>query len=270
MTKSSLLIATAAAALIAGSAFAQSPATPPAQSSPSTGASGAMGGGSNTGANSMGGSMNSGATMDKKSGAASQGGASDAATTGAGPGATTETNKADDFKTKGTADHKSMSDQKGAQHLKSDNKAKSETTGQAPANRSGQSENNVQQRNGAAGKAESGQQTGQSQDMQRSGQGSSDKAGTSRKTNVNVNLSSEQRTRIKEVIVRDKSAPRVANVNFSINVGTTVPRTVTHVVVPSTIVEIHPAWRGFHYFMAGDQIVIIDPATLRIVAVIDA
>ena len=109
----------------------------------------------------------------------------------------------------------------------------------------------------------------QTQGNQRNGQ-SGDNARAGGDTNVNVNLSTEQRTRIKEVIVRDRSAPRVADVNFSINVGTAVPRTVKHVVVPQTIVEIYPAWRGFHYFMAGDQIVIIDPATFRIVAVLDA
>ena len=41
-------------------------------------------------------------------------------------------------------------------------------------------------------------------------------------------------------------------------------------MLPSTIVEIQPAWRGFEYFLVGDEIVIVDPATLRIVAVIPA
>jgi hypothetical protein len=39
-------------------------------------------------------------------------------------------------------------------------------------------------------------------------------------------------------------------------------------VVPETIVRIHPAWRGFMYFLVGDQIVIVEPGSLRIVAVI--
>jgi len=267
MTKTRLLIATATAALIAGSAFAQSPATPPAQSnpsSPSAGSSGSMSGSGQT------------TSPGPQGGAAAQGGATGAATTGAGPGATTETDKADDFRTKGATDRKSLPNQRGAQEKSQDKSkgSKPETTGQAPADRS--SDTNVQQR---GGNAPSGQpnQPGRSQDMNRSqtqdgqrGGPSGDGARSGGDTNVNVNLTTEQRTRIKEVIVRDKSAPRVANVNFSISVGTTVPRTVKHVVVPTTIVEIHPAWRGFHYFMVGDQIVIIDPATFRIVAVLEA
>jgi len=49
-----------------------------------------------------------------------------------------------------------------------------------------------------------------------------------------------------------------------------VPRTVRFVALPQTIVEIEPAWRGFEYFMVGDEIVIVDPRSLEIVAVIDA
>ena len=87
-------------------------------------------------------------------------------------------------------------------------------------------------------------------------------------TNVHVELSSEQRTRIHEVIVKERSAPRVANVNFSLEVGTRVPRTVKLVRLPSTIVEIEPEWRGFEYFLVGDDIVVVDPRRMEIVAVI--
>jgi Protein of unknown function (DUF1236) len=62
----------------------------------------------------------------------------------------------------------------------------------------------------------------------------------------------------------------VTNVNFSMNVGTVVPRTVTIVVLPMTVVEIYPAWRGYHYFIAVERIVIVEPDTLRIVFIIDA
>jgi hypothetical protein len=42
------------------------------------------------------------------------------------------------------------------------------------------------------------------------------------------------------------------------------------VALPQTIVEIEPAWRGFEYFMIGDEIVIVDPRSLEIVAIVDA
>jgi hypothetical protein len=71
-------------------------------------------------------------------------------------------------------------------------------------------------------------------------------------------------------VLRGGNAPRVTNINFSINVGTAVPRTARVVAVPEVIVEIHPAWRGFLYFVYEDEIVIVDPNTYRIVAVIEA
>jgi hypothetical protein len=40
--------------------------------------------------------------------------------------------------------------------------------------------------------------------------------------------------------------------------------------VPTTIIEIQPSWRGFEYFLVGDQIVIVNPRTMEIVAVIPA
>jgi hypothetical protein len=70
--------------------------------------------------------------------------------------------------------------------------------------------------------------------------------------------------------MRVGDAPRVSSVNFSLSVGTVVPRTVKYVLLPSRVVEIYPAWRGYHFFIVGDQIVIVEPGSLRIVAVIPA
>lgn len=99
------------------------------------------------------------------------------------------------------------------------------------------------------------------------------KSGTSSQTTVgatssSINLTPEQRTKVRETVLTS-SAPRVDNVNFSVHVGTVVPRTVRVVEVPSTLVEIHPEWRGYRYFVVHDQIVIVEPDSLRIVAVLD-
>ena len=40
------------------------------------------------------------------------------------------------------------------------------------------------------------------------------------------------------------------------------------VTVPDTIVEIHPAWRGYSYFIVDDEIIIVEPSTFKIVAVL--
>ena len=70
-------------------------------------------------------------------------------------------------------------------------------------------------------------------------------------------LPPEQRTKIKE------TGPRASNVNFSISVGTAVPRTVRVIAVPPTLVQ----WRGHRYFVVGDEMIIVDSKN-RIVAVI--
>jgi cytoskeletal protein RodZ len=83
-------------------------------------------------------------------------------------------------------------------------------------------------------------------------------------------ISTEQRTQIRQTVMRVGDAPRVSSVNFSLSVGTVVPRTVKYVLLPPRVVEIYPAWRGYHFFIVGDQIVIVEPGSLRIVAVIPA
>ncbi len=56
-------------------------------------------------------------------------------------------------------------------------------------------------------------------------------------------LTTEQKTKIRTTVIN--RAPKVTNVNFSINVGTVVPRTVHVVAVPATLIEIYPEWRGY-------------------------
>ncbi len=82
-----------------------------------------------------------------------------------------------------------------------------------------------------------------------------------------VTLTTEQKTKVRSTVLTS-SAPRVTNINFSINVGTVVPRTVKIVAVPTTLVEIHPAWRGYMYFVYNDEIIIVEPGTMRIVEVL--
>ena len=75
-----------------------------------------------------------------------------------------------------------------------------------------------------------------------------------------------QRQRIRETVI--SSGPRVTSVNFSVRVGTAVPRSVRVVAVPSVIVEIHPEWRSYLYFIYNDEIIIVD-RNHRIIAIIE-
>jgi hypothetical protein len=62
----------------------------------------------------------------------------------------------------------------------------------------------------------------------------------------------------------------VSGPDFSVSVGARVPRTLRFAALPRTIVEIEPTWRGFEYFMIGDQVVIVDPRSMEIVAIVEA
>ena len=83
-----------------------------------------------------------------------------------------------------------------------------------------------------------------------------------------VNLTTEQRTTIRKEVLTS-NAPRATNINFSVNVGTVVPSSVRVVEVPPTIIRIHPQWKGYRYFVYNDEIIIVEPRTLKIVAVLD-
>jgi hypothetical protein len=82
-------------------------------------------------------------------------------------------------------------------------------------------------------------------------------------------LSGEQRTKITTVIRNQHVAP-VTNVNFSIAVGTRVPRDVSFHPLPTEIVAIYPDWRGYEFILVRDQILVVDPQTFEIVAILDA
>ncbi|MEH2533947.1 hypothetical protein V1277_006757 [Bradyrhizobium sp. AZCC 1588] len=82
-------------------------------------------------------------------------------------------------------------------------------------------------------------------------------------------LSTEQRTQITNVIKETRVQP-VTNVNFSVSVGTRIPRDVTFHTLPPRVVTIYPEWRRYKYILVREQIVIVDPNTYEIVAILDA
>jgi hypothetical protein len=80
-------------------------------------------------------------------------------------------------------------------------------------------------------------------------------------------LSSDQTTRLHEIIAGG-NLQRVNHADFALSVGTRVPNTVTLYAVPATIVDILPQYRGFEYVVVRDELVIVDPETLEVVAVL--
>jgi Protein of unknown function (DUF1236) len=86
---------------------------------------------------------------------------------------------------------------------------------------------------------------------------------------ANMQLTEQQRTQIRATVLNGPNVPRAANVNFPVFAGTVVPRGSVRIVpVPSTLVRIDPAWRGFSYFVWNDELVLVNPRDMRIVAVV--
>ena len=98
--------------------------------------------------------------------------------------------------------------------------------------------------------------------------GTSVQSQTTGQAGAAAKLSTEQRTQITTVI-RDQHVAPVTNVNFSISVGTRVPRNVSFHTLPERVVVIYPEWRGFKFIIVREQILIIDPNTFEIVAILE-
>lgn len=123
-----------------------------------------------------------------------------------------------------------------------------------------------------SGKAASETNMNKSKDGMKADQknASEGKAGaTTGQAGAGAKLTTEQRTTIRTSITRQNIKP-VTNVNFSISIGTRVPRTVSFYPLPAEVITIYPAWRGYEFFLVGGEIVVVNPRTLEIVAVLEA
>jgi hypothetical protein len=165
---------------------------------------------------------------------------------------------------------------------------KDQTTGQAPQKEQGAQGRDGQQ-NKTTGQGErqqsqspsgaqrdQSQPQGQTQQRQEGQQGQTGAAPKSQNApnqaqketgGGNATLTTEQRTKIRQTVLAGGNVPRATNVNFSVSVGTVVPTSVRVVAVPTVIVDIHPEWRGYMYFVVDDQIIIVDRGH-RIIAVL--
>jgi Protein of unknown function (DUF1236) len=161
----------------------------------------------------------------------------------------------------GPAGEKSMGE-KSAQDTKQDTKAD-------------HSKGVTQNEKGAAGKdmkaedERKGNTKAEGRDNNTAGAKEEERSKTVGQAGSGAKLSTEQRTKITTVI-RDQHIAPVTNINFSISVGTRVPRDVGFRPLPAEIVTYYPDWRGYEFFLVRDQIVVVDPRTLEIVAVLDA
>ncbi|PJG52784.1 hypothetical protein CVM73_24445 [Bradyrhizobium forestalis] len=180
---------------------------------------------------------------------------------------------------KSTQSDKMNKDQPGATREKSTQSEKSSTVGQSPRSdeksksmsketeTKGTKDMKAQGQQDRSGMNAPGHQGSQSQTQTQTGTERSQT--TTGQAGAAAKLSTEQRTQITSVIREEKVAP-VTNVNFSISVGTRVPREgITLHALPSRVVTIYPEWRTYKYILVREEIVIIDPDTYEIVAVLN-
>lgn len=80
-------------------------------------------------------------------------------------------------------------------------------------------------------------------------------------------IPAEKKSQVRSAFGKHRVEP-ARDLNISVNVGVTVPRSVRLYSVPQDIVVIYPAYRDYRYFYVDDRICIVDPDTFEIVEVI--
>jgi hypothetical protein len=95
--------------------------------------------------------------------------------------------------------------------------------------------------------------------------------GRAGRTHLAINVSPDQRTKIRDVVIHDTSIHRIdrSDVHFALNVGTIVPATVELYPVPERVLVIDPDFRGYRVILVGDVLLIVDPDTREILDVIE-
>lgn len=104
-------------------------------------------------------------------------------------------------------------------------------------------------------------------DRDKAAERKSDQRPTKADSGQRPQLSDQQQTRVRESVLKERGA-RVSSVNFSVRVGTRVPRSVHIVALPAAVIEVVPEYRSYRYFVVRDEVVIVDPDTYEIVYVL--
>jgi hypothetical protein len=141
------------------------------------------------------------------------------------------------------------------------------TTAQQPAQSQPQRPAQTQSQQSGQSQPQQPAQSSQPQQTQsRPAQNNAAPGAQQRSTGV-VALSRQQQSEIGRTITRHNVRP-LTNVNFSIAVGTRVPRSVTLRALPTDLVTFVPQYRGYSYFVVEEQIVIVEPSSQEIVSIV--
>jgi hypothetical protein len=176
-----------------------------------------------------------------------------------------------------TGESKSTADEKAGGAAKSSEKSTDQKSGSAMKEhdqKSGSAMKDRDQKTGAATNDKTQSKTGSAQNQngaaktEGTAKNGAKSATTGSAPAAEVKLTTEQRTKIRNVVVQQHKIPHMTKVNFTVRVGVKVPRSVHFYPVPAEIVEIHPAWRSYQVIYVENELVLIDPATYEIVYVV--
>jgi hypothetical protein len=274
------LISVAAAALIAGTGFAN------AQGAGGMSREGGAGSSAQQSAPSAGGGAAQSAPQHRESPSGMTTGQSDKAPAG---------KQADDMKG-GKAQPNTASDSdrmgKGGKDMKAEGREGKDkekgTVGQAPADKSGTTTQGREDKGGAMGRddrsredrmGQKGEKGATDPNRAQKDQGTMDRdraQGTQTQTGSQTTTGMapaapppEKRSQITTAIKSEKFEDVGANVNVNVSVGTRLPSSIRFHPLPPRIVEIYPEWRGYHVVLIKGRYVIVRPETYEIVYIIE-
>ena len=81
-----------------------------------------------------------------------------------------------------------------------------------------------------------------------------------------ISLVLRLRSAIEQAVAKAHVQP-VRDIDFPLRGGTTVPLSIRLRPLPAAILSVKPGWRGNEFFLTGNEIVLVQPTTSKIVEV---
>jgi hypothetical protein len=72
------------------------------------------------------------------------------------------------------------------------------------------------------------------------------------------------------MVLSRRDIPRESNLDMDVRLNSVIPRSMRLAAIPEDVVRIYPRFRRDRIFVYNDEIVIVDPVTFRIIAVLPA
>lgn len=145
---------------------------------------------------------------------------------------------------------------------------------QQPANTTGATQNNTTQST-AQQPANAQQNTTAQQPSAQAQQNTAAQPSTATQSNANLGVNAQGQVALNttqqrqlSVAIQSARVTPVTSINFALRTGTVVPADVRLVPVTTEIVTILPQFRGYSFFTTREQIVIVEPTSKQIVALV--